>query len=139
MSKSASSLSANTKGKTEEKKTMARRKLTLEEQLRGVRAALKSRRTPPQLKAGLERRKQSLEETLGKSSENRTRKRSFLDEEKDALKITFADLTSDTARTPLAASRFKKFTNKIGPVASSILQKIIETVLTEAAKKSIGL
>ena len=49
------------------------------------------------------------------------------------------DLTSDTARTPLAASRFKKFTNKIGPVASSILQKIIETVLTEAAKKSIGL
>jgi hypothetical protein len=59
--------------------------------------------------------------------------------EKDALKRTFADLTSDTARTPLAASRFKKFTNKIGPVASSILQKIIEAVLTEAAKKSIGL
>ncbi len=60
-------------------------------------------------------------------------------EEKDALKSTFADLTSDTARTPLAASRFKKVTNKIGPVASSILQKIIETVLTDAAKKSIGL
>jgi hypothetical protein len=60
-------------------------------------------------------------------------------EEKDALKSTFADLTSDTARTPLAASRFKKFTNKIGPVAGRILQKIIETVLTEAAKRSIGL
>jgi len=60
-------------------------------------------------------------------------------EEKISLKNTFADLTSDTARTPLAASRFKKFTNKIGPAASSILQKIIETVLTEAAKKSIGL
>jgi len=60
-------------------------------------------------------------------------------EEKDALKSTFADLTSDTARTPLAASRFKKFANKIGPVASGILQRIIEAVLTEAAKKSIGL
>ena len=60
-------------------------------------------------------------------------------EEKDALKSTFPDLTSDTARTPLAVSRFKKFTSKIGPVASSILQKIIETVLTEAVKKSIGL
>jgi hypothetical protein len=60
-------------------------------------------------------------------------------EEKDALKGTFADLASDTPRTPLAASRFKKLTNKIGPIASGILQKIIETVLTEAAKKSIGL
>lgn len=60
-------------------------------------------------------------------------------EEKEALKGTFADLTSDTARTPLAASRFKKLTNKIGPVAGGMLQKIIETVLTEAAKKSIGL
>ena len=39
----------------------------------------------------------------------------------------------------LAASRFKKFTNKIGPVAGGILQKIIENVLDEAARKSIGL
>jgi hypothetical protein len=60
-------------------------------------------------------------------------------EEKDALKNTFADLTSDTARTPLAAGRFKKFINKIGPTAGGMLQKIIETVLTEAAKKAIGL
>src|SRR5260370_39763184 len=60
-------------------------------------------------------------------------------EEKDALKGTFVDLTSDTARTPLAASRFKKFTNKMGPIAGGILQKIIENVLTEAAKKSMGL
>jgi hypothetical protein len=60
-------------------------------------------------------------------------------EEKNALKDTFIDLTNDTARTPLAASRFKKLVSKIGPVAGGILQKIIETVATEAAKKSIGL
>lgn len=59
--------------------------------------------------------------------------------EKDTLKSTFADLTSDTARTPLAVSRFKKFTHKLGPVASSMLQKIIETIVTEAAKKAIGI
>jgi hypothetical protein len=35
---------------------MARRKLTLVEQLRGVRAALRSKRTPPQLRQGLKRR-----------------------------------------------------------------------------------
>ena len=36
-------------------------------------------------------------------------------EEKTTLKGTLDDLTSDTARTPLAASRFKKFVSKIGP------------------------
>ena len=35
---------------------MARRKLTLTEQLKGVRAALRSKRTPPQLRQGLTRR-----------------------------------------------------------------------------------
>ena len=60
-------------------------------------------------------------------------------EEKAALKGTFADLTVDTVRTPLAASRFKKFMIKVGPVAGAVLQKIVETVATEAAKKSIGL
>ena len=59
-------------------------------------------------------------------------------EEKNTLKGTFDDLAHDTARTPLAASRFKKFVGKIGPVAGSILQKIIETVATEAAKKHLG-
>jgi hypothetical protein len=40
---------------------MPRHKLTPEEQKRGVESALKSPRTPPQLKKGLERRKQQLE------------------------------------------------------------------------------
>jgi hypothetical protein len=60
-------------------------------------------------------------------------------EEKDTLKGTFADLANDTARTPLAVSRFKTLMHKIGPAAGSVLQKIIETVLSEAAKKSMGL
>jgi hypothetical protein len=60
-------------------------------------------------------------------------------EEKTALKETFDDLTVDTARTPLAATRFKRFMNKIGPVAGAALQKIVETVATEAAKKAMGL
>ena len=60
-------------------------------------------------------------------------------EEKYALKGPFDDLTSDTPRTPVAANRFKKFIAKVGPVAGSVLQKIVETVATEAAKKSIGL
>ena len=45
---------------------MARRKLTLAEQLRGIRSALSSKRTPPQLKPGLQKRKEVLERTLGK-------------------------------------------------------------------------
>jgi hypothetical protein len=49
-------------------------------------------------------------------------------EEKVELKKTFDDLATDTPRTPLAASRFKKFIAKIGPQAGGILQKIVETV-----------
>jgi hypothetical protein len=45
---------------------MARRELTLQEQLKGVLAALKSKRTPPQLRKGLERRKDKLEGLLRK-------------------------------------------------------------------------
>lgn len=56
-------------------------------------------------------------------------------EEKTALKATFDDLTSDTARTPLAANRFKNFVTKLGPVAGDALAKIIVNVATEAAKR----
>jgi hypothetical protein len=60
-------------------------------------------------------------------------------EEKLALKGTFEDLTSDTPRTPVAANRFNAFMKKIGPAAGDMLKKIIVSVATEAAKKSIGL
>ncbi len=43
---------------------MARRKLTLREQLKGVQAAIRSRRTPPQLRDGLKRRAAELEKQL---------------------------------------------------------------------------
>lgn len=43
---------------------MARRKLSIEDQLKGVRAAIQSRRTPPQLKEGLKRRAEELEKKL---------------------------------------------------------------------------
>jgi hypothetical protein len=60
-------------------------------------------------------------------------------EEKTTLKETFDDLTIDTARTPLAANRFKKFMSKIGPSAAGAVGKIVEAVATEAAKKMLGL
>jgi hypothetical protein len=53
---------------------MARRKLSIAEQLVGVTAALKSPRTPPQLKPGLKRRKATLEKMLGKAR-GKTKKR----------------------------------------------------------------
>jgi len=61
------------------------------------------------------------------------------DEDKTSLKNTFADLTADTARTPLAATRFKKLIEKVGPAVGDGLIKIIVTIATEAAKKGIGL
>jgi hypothetical protein len=60
-------------------------------------------------------------------------------EEKTALKGTFDDLTSDTAKTPLAASRFKRFMSKVGPASEGVFKKFLETVATEAAKKMMGL
>jgi hypothetical protein len=43
---------------------MGRRKLTLADQLKGVRAAIRSRRTPPQLKEGLRNRRETLRKQI---------------------------------------------------------------------------
>jgi hypothetical protein len=43
---------------------MARRRLTLNEQLKGIRAALKSKRTPPQFRPGLTQREKWLREQI---------------------------------------------------------------------------
>lgn len=48
------------------KKEMVHRKLTLEEQLRGVRAAILSPKTPIQLKQGLRKRAKELTRRLGR-------------------------------------------------------------------------
>lgn len=60
-------------------------------------------------------------------------------DQKVILKEAIDNLASDTPLTPLAASRFKKIMNKIAPAGGALLQKIIEGVMTEAAKKMIGL
>jgi hypothetical protein len=60
-------------------------------------------------------------------------------DEKGELNRTIDDQTRDTPRTPLAAGRFKKLMSKIGPSAATVLNKVVETVATEAAKKMVGL
>ena len=47
------------------KKSMARPVLTLKQQLKGVKAALKSPKTPRQFREGLTRRRRELEKKLG--------------------------------------------------------------------------
>jgi hypothetical protein len=59
--------------------------------------------------------------------------------EKTELKNTFPDLTVETVRTPLAVSRFKAYTNKIGPVGSATLKKILDVAIDEGVKKLLGL
>lgn len=48
---------------------MARRKLSIEDQLKGVRAAIKSQHCPPQLREGLKRRAEDLEKKLQSNGE----------------------------------------------------------------------
>jgi hypothetical protein len=72
---SAKAIPTQATGTQKGEKTMARHKLTLQEQLRGVRAAIHSRRTPPQLKKGLERHRDKLEKKLARSKD---RNRGFL-------------------------------------------------------------
>jgi signal transduction histidine kinase len=54
---------------------MARRKLTLEEQLKGVRAAVRSKRTPPQLRDGLRKRAKWLIEEIRQGRPRKRKKR----------------------------------------------------------------
>jgi hypothetical protein len=58
---------------------------------------------------------------------------------KTALKATFVALTTDTARTPLAASRFKKILAEVAPEAAKGLMKIVVSVATDEVKKQLGL
>jgi hypothetical protein len=58
-------------------------------------------------------------------------------DEKEQLKSSIDDLTSDTARTPLAASRFKRFMSKATPEAGKALLQIVVSVATEEAKKKL--
>jgi hypothetical protein len=59
--------------------------------------------------------------------------------EKSTLKADIRDLTSDTLRTPLAVSRFKKFMARITPEAGKALLQIVVSVATEEAKRQLGM
>jgi hypothetical protein len=58
-------------------------------------------------------------------------------DEKEKLKSSIDDLTSNTSRTQLAASRFKKFMTKVTPEAGKALLQIVVSVATEEAKKKL--
>jgi hypothetical protein len=59
--------------------------------------------------------------------------------DRDALKGTFPDLTSDTPRTPLAITRFKRYMSGLAPAATEVLNKILVDVMTAAVKQQMGL
>jgi hypothetical protein len=60
-------------------------------------------------------------------------------QEKSGLKAAVPDLVSDTARTPLAISRVQTLFAKIGKPAAQTLSQILVSVLTEEAKRQLGL
>ena len=55
---------------------MARRKLTLHDQLMGIKAAIRSRRTPPQLREGLTKRAAELEKQIRLTDESNLKPKS---------------------------------------------------------------
>ncbi len=60
-------------------------------------------------------------------------------QDKSGLKAAVPDLVSDTARTPLAISRVQTLFAKIGKPAAQTLSQILVSVLTEEAKRQLGL
>jgi hypothetical protein len=60
-------------------------------------------------------------------------------QDKAGLKAAVPDLVSNNARTPLAISRMQKLFAKIGKPAAQTLSQILVSVLTEEAKKQLGL
>ena len=59
------------------------------------------------------------------------------DDERETLKNSLDDLSTDTLRTEVAASKVKRLIAKSGKVAADALNKIVVTVATEYAKKII--
>jgi hypothetical protein len=57
---------------------MARRRLTLTEQLKGIRAAIHSKKTPPQLREGLRKRAKWLRTELRQSRRRKKKIKKFL-------------------------------------------------------------
>ena len=53
---------------------MARRRLTLAEQLKGIRAAIHSKKTPPQLREGLRKRAKWLKDEIRRTRPEKRKK-----------------------------------------------------------------
>lgn len=58
-------------------------------------------------------------------------------DEREALKGTIDDLVRDTARTPVATTRFKRLVGKAGTEAASGFRDVLIAVVTDAARKGI--
>jgi hypothetical protein len=58
-------------------------------------------------------------------------------EEKEALTKSIDDILSDSPRTALGATRFKKIMLKVGKEGASALKNILVDIVSEAAKKTI--
>jgi hypothetical protein len=56
-------------------------------------------------------------------------------EEREQLKSSFDDLVSDTPRTALATTRFRRLVTKAGGAAASALKEILVSVVSETAKR----
>lgn len=59
------------------------------------------------------------------------------DEQKKSLATTVDDLLSDTARTPLAESRFRKLMVNAGKDAAEAMRKLLIDVVSETVKKTL--
>lgn len=59
--------------------------------------------------------------------------------EKETLKASLGELTTDNPRTELAAVRFKKLVSRAAPVVGGAIKDIMISIATDAAKKSLGL
>ena len=57
------------------------------------------------------------------------------DDERDTLKNSIDDLSSDSPRTELAAHRFKRILGKVSRSAAPVLRSIVIDVASEATKK----
>lgn len=59
--------------------------------------------------------------------------------EKETLSKSLDDLVKDTPQTQVAATRFKKLLSKVSKEGGAALRDILVSVLTETAKKTLGL
>lgn len=63
----------------------------------------------------------------------------YPDEDKEKLKQSLPDLVSDTPKTAVAVSRLKKWLPIAGQALGTALREVMVGVITDAAKKQLGI